>query len=136
MTLNTRYLYKVTGDATFSYSVIKLEWQSTSFFIPKGAEVDLYASGDGESIPWSDDATQIADKALLFRRDASSAADGFGAYYLFQDKNGYICWSPFQGGAPSYENRIVTISAWDVNVQILPNSLNVVPEGGVRGTTG
>lgn len=141
MTATTRYLYHVIRDPLISYSLIKLEWPSTALYIPSSQispnpVESLWYYGDGESIPWSDDAEQIARKALLFRRDAGSARDGIGAFYFFQDRNGFLCWTPFNGGNPSYENRQVTIDDPDVDVQILSDALRVISLGTVTGGIG
>jgi len=141
MTAATRYIYHVVREPLGSDSIIKLEWPSTAFFIPsslirENPVQSLWGSGDGESIPWSDDAEQIARKALLFRRNAGSARDGIGAFYFFQDRNGFLCWSPFDGGRPSYEDRRVTIDVPDVDVEILPDALRVISLGTVTGGIG
>lgn len=141
MTATTRYLYHVIRDPLISYSLIKLEWPSTAFYIPSSQirpnpVESLWYYGDGESIPWSDDAPQIASRALLFRRNAGSAHDGIGAFYFFQDRNGFLCWSPFDDGSPSYEKRRVTINAPDVDVQILPDALRVISLVTVTGGIG
>ena len=128
MPFDVRYLNNVAGDPDTAYSIVKLESPTNRFFIGRVPTLaPLYVSGDGESIPWAEDSQQVAIRSLLFRRGASSSADGFPAFYLFQDRNGDVCWSPFGSGNPDYGSRIVTIREVGVDVTIRPAALLVTP---------
>src|SRR3954471_23058110 len=88
-----------------AFSIVKLEWPATRLFIPAGGFALLH----GDVIPWAARREEIRDKAFLLRENATSADDGIGAYYLFQDEDGRVCWTAYHGGNPSYEQRVVTL---------------------------
>jgi hypothetical protein len=126
-----------------SYSVLKIEWPATTFFIPANPNADPGAGDpnvglihiNDEAIPWCEDAGEIASKAFLFRVDATSNLDGIGAYYLFQDPDDMICWSGFNGGNPSFENRAIVGKFYGVYVRPLAAGLGVVADPRAVGVT-
>lgn len=103
--------------------MVKMEWPSVRFFIPRGNPVDTHS----ESIPWAWDMDEIWKKAFLLRDNASSKDDGRGRYYVFQDRKGNACWTPYNNGRPSYEQRRVglkpdlgmSIAIYDDHVDLL-----------------
>jgi hypothetical protein len=106
------------------FSIVKLEWPTTSVFIAAGA----FESLQGDVLPWADRQQHIRDKAFLLRENATSRFDGTGAYYLFQDEDGRACWTGYNGGNPSYEQRVVTLySDFGINLDINVGQLTVLP---------
>lgn len=97
------YMATVTNLTVVNFSLVKLEAPTVRRFVAAGQEV----STGNEAVPWAADAAEIRTRAFLFRRGATSADDGIGQFYLFQDRNGRVCWSAFNGGSPSYEQRTV-----------------------------
>jgi hypothetical protein len=105
------------------FSIVKLEWLSTNVFIAAGTEGSL----QGDVLPWAETQQAIRDKAFLLRENATSRFDGTGAYYLFQDENGYACWTAYNSGNPSYEQRVVTLySDFGINLDIHVGQLAVL----------
>jgi hypothetical protein len=106
------------------FSVVKLEWPATTLFIAAGTISSL----NGDVIPWAERQLEILRKAFLFRRNATSASDGIGAFYLFQDRDGVACWTAYNNGNPSYEQRVIGLySDFGVNVDIRSGSLSILP---------
>jgi hypothetical protein len=106
------------------FSVVKLEWPATTRFISAGTTSSL----NGDVIPWAERSTEILRKAFLFRRNATSPSDGIGAYYLFQDADGVACWTAYNNGNPSYDQRVIGLfSDFGVNVDIHAGSLSILP---------
>lgn len=88
MTLNVRYLIRIFNYNYRNYSIQKLEWPSTRYFIPARGGILT----TNESIPWCVDAWEIPEKAFLIRKGATTRDDGEGQFYLFQNRSTiYTC---------------------------------------------
>jgi hypothetical protein len=106
-----RTVYNHTSQ---DFLIVKGEWPSTTLFIEKKRN----RSFRGESFPWCERSEEVRDKAFRFFRGATSGGGGEGAFYMFQDRDGAICWTAFNGGNPSYDARKKLIFADQVNVSI------------------
>jgi hypothetical protein len=98
--------------------VIKLESPDRKLFI---SQVAVSRSFEGEAVPWCEDAEQIVSKAFVFFRNAHRDGGGFGMFYVFQDREGQVCWTPYLDGNPSYEHRTRGPVADAVNISIHVN---------------
>jgi hypothetical protein len=91
MGFNISYVINVQNSSYRNFSMEKLEWNTTRFFIPARSTVTI-----NESVPFCSTLTDIRYKAFLLRGNATTRDDGQGRFYLFKNDLDDVCWCRFE----------------------------------------